>query len=110
MVSFANSANERADLVVAADGVHSVVRSVVAANESRETGLSAFRFLILAEVLKGSEAANRLLEKKADGVTVYVDVPGLGGDKHIIWYARRGYVVPPSFFFFLPIVPGEKNG
>jgi salicylate hydroxylase len=93
IVELVGGQREMADLIVAADGIHSSVRPFVvdsATDTSTETGLSAFRFLMPDHVLKGSEAAKRLLEKKANGASLYVDTVEHGGEKHITWYACRG--------------------
>jgi len=93
VVRFADGSSQEADLIVAADGIHSTIRPFVvdpAEDTSADTGLAAFRFLMPDAVLQKSPAAQRLLARKANGVGLYVDTASGGGEKHITWYACRG--------------------
>jgi salicylate hydroxylase len=56
-ILFANGKTVEADVVIGADGIHSVVRPLVASVEARFSGLSAFRCLVPAE--KAPEMALR---------------------------------------------------
>jgi salicylate hydroxylase len=66
-----------ADLVVAADGLHSVLRDAVLGSDAiqkpRFSGSAAFRFLADAEVLKKDEGLAQLLKSRLGKATMLVD-------------------------------------
>ncbi len=102
-VTFEDGSVQEADLIVAADGVHSCVRPFVvdAANDtSTETGLSAYRFLIPRTVIHQSPAALRVLAKKLDGVGMYADTLNPDQERSLVWYACRGLVTVQTNFFW----------
>jgi salicylate hydroxylase len=81
-----------ANLVVAADGLHSVLRSVVLGREIAPpvpTGLSAFRFLIETETLEKDEKLASFLKAKSPGATILADVKETTSERHIMWYGCR---------------------
>lgn len=78
-----------ADLVVAADGLRSVARDVVAGKKvtPSSTSLSAFRFLIDTEILKNDDSLASVLKKKGPGATLLADTKEVASERHIMWYA-----------------------
>ncbi|KAH6617170.1 hypothetical protein F5144DRAFT_596229 [Chaetomium tenue] len=85
----------RADLVVAADGLHSVLRGVVLGDEGRDaaratpSGLSAFRFLIPTPMLEGNPHFRELRKVKGKGSTVFADTAH-ESERHLVWYDCQG--------------------
>ncbi|KAF2639733.1 putative salicylate hydroxylase [Massarina eburnea CBS 473.64] len=81
-----------ADLVVAADGLKSVLKGVVTEESTppTPTGLSAFRFLINTSVLEEDENLKGTLEKKGSGATLLADIKETEKERHMMWYACRG--------------------
>lgn len=82
---------EKADLIIGADGLHSIARPAVVPLSTQSSGLSAFRFLVPTEVLESNAAGNELLEWKTPGATMFVD-PGsvaLDQERHLMWYPCR---------------------
>lgn len=82
-----------ADFVVAADGLHSVVRDAVLGSDSNEkapwaSGHSAFRFLIETEVLEKDPELAPLLETKPSIATTFVDSDD-PRPRRITWYSCR---------------------
>lgn len=95
IVTLADGSTHTADLIVGADGVHSVLRDVVVddgkVSAPTPTGLSAFRFLISTEVLTADEKLVELLKWKTPGATTLGDsrVAASGQkvqERHMIWY------------------------
>ena len=95
-VVLADGSIEKADLIVAADGVHSVLRGVVLGHElfrASPTGLSAFRFLIPTESLLDDPQLVELLNWKSKGPMVLVDTNDLNRERYIVWYDCQGWVI-----------------
>lgn len=91
-----NKSRVTADLVVVADGLHSVLRGVVLeqkAFSSTPTGLSAFRFLIDTQKLTGSGTLLATIEKKGPGATLLADTKEVAKERHIMWYPCRKFVL-----------------
>ncbi|KAL6719037.1 hypothetical protein ACLMJK_003272 [Lecanora helva] len=81
-----------ADLVIAADGVHSVLRGKVTSNDAtpRETGMSAFRFLIDTPVLKRQLHLAKTLERKGPtDAAILIDFEDKIHERHMVWYPCR---------------------
>ncbi|KAJ4353495.1 uncharacterized protein N0V89_005225 [Didymosphaeria variabile] len=81
-----------ADLVVAADGLKSVLQRVVtdAAGPPTATGLSAFRFLLDTEVLKADPRLAATLDKKGKSdVGSLQDTQDPTKVRYMIWYECR---------------------
>jgi len=76
-ILFANGKTVEADIVIGADGIHSVVRPLVASVEARFSGLSAFRCLVPAD--KAPEMALRPVQ------TLW-----LGPGRHFVHYPISG--------------------
>lgn len=87
---------KKADLIVAADGVHSVLRSVVlgyAAPKASPTGLSAFRFLIPTKHFLDDPQLVEFMKSKCKGPTIFADTREVERERHIIWYGCQGWVI-----------------
>ena len=80
-----------ADLVVASDGLHSVLKNVVVqdAAEPTTTGLSAFRFEIDTQKLQESDSISAMLNEKGPEATLLADVQETNKERHMIWYPCR---------------------
>lgn len=92
---------EQADLIVGADGLHSVARSAVVSTTAQSSGLSAFRFLIPSAVLENDPAGQELLDWKKPGATMFVD-PGsvdVAQERHLMWYPCRRQ----DMFHYIPL-------
>ena len=88
-----------ADLIVAADGLKSVLQKIVTqeAGPPTATGLSAFRFLLDTELLKANPKLAATLEKKGfSDVGSLQDTHDSNSVRYMIWYECREYVVPGS--------------
>ncbi len=82
-----------ADLIIAADGLHSALRSAVLKQESKPlpTGISAFRFLMPTRRLESNRALKKLLEWKVPGSTIMADTTDTVNERHLVWYSCQGY-------------------
>ena len=97
-VTLADGSVTKADLVVAADGVRSVLRDVVLGEEAPKpspTGLSAFRFLIPTDSLKEDPQLIEILKWKCKGPTVLADTREGQRERHIVWYDCQGWAFIP---------------
>ena len=93
----------RADLVVAADGVHSVARQFVLPGEDTSSkavhsGLAAFRFLVETEKFRADEELRPLLDTTNGSINVIEDEDSTAATdpsqvRQIVWYECREYVV-----------------
>ena len=95
-----NNSELTADLVIGADGLRSVLRSVVLEKNTlapTPTGLSAFRFLINTQRLTESDTLSTTMAKKGPGATLLADTEEVAKERHIMWYPCRKCV-------FLPVV------
>ena len=90
-VTLLNGSKFSADLVVAGDGLHSVLKGAVVeeAIQPATTELSAFRFLIDTQKIKQSVSASTMLDKKGPEATLLADVNEVNKERHIIWYPCR---------------------
>ncbi|KAH6629972.1 hypothetical protein B0J18DRAFT_419834 [Chaetomium sp. MPI-SDFR-AT-0129] len=85
-----------ADLIVGADGLHSVLRGVVLGDEAEAarvtpSGLSAFRFLIPTAMLEGNPHFGELRKVKGNGSTVFADPDTAHeSERHLVWYDCQG--------------------
>ena len=95
-----DGSNHKADLVVAADGLHSAVKDFVVkdAIQPTATELSAFRFLIDTCKLRESDSISAILDRKGPEATLLADTTETTKERHIIWYPCREYVTA----FLLP--------
>ena len=83
-----DGSRHEADLIIAADGLHSVVRRAALQHEARPTssGLSAFRFLVPTSILKKDPTLSKLLEWKVRGATILADTSDTVNERHAAWY------------------------
>ncbi len=83
----------QAGLIIAADGLHSVLRSAVLKQDSKPspTGLSAFRFLMPTKKLESDHALSELLKWKVQGSTIMADTTDTINERHLVWYSCQGY-------------------
>ncbi|KAI9037181.1 putative salicylate hydroxylase [Aspergillus affinis] len=86
---FEDGASVTADLIIAADGLHSVLKSVVLKDEVEspaKTGFSAFRFQIPTEHLIGDERFQDLVKIKGNGPSVLANTRDQETMEHMVWY------------------------
>lgn len=92
-IEYADGTVRKADLIVGADGLHSVGRGAVIPDPTQTkpeaTGLSAFRFLIQTSDMEATDVAKELLKAKVQGTTMNVDTQATGRPRHITWYQCR---------------------
>lgn len=105
---------KKADLIVAADGVHSVLKDVVLGYEAPRalpTGLSAFRFLIPTERFLDDPQLAEFLQSKCKGPTIFADTHEVERERHMVWYGCQGWVVVSSLGYLgirvLMMIRGE---
>ena len=93
VITLEDGTKRRADLIVGADGLHSVLRDAVVNDHKQAkliaTGMSAFRFLIPTEKLQATTNGQDLLAWKPPGVTAIVDTVEPQDGRHLIWYPCR---------------------
>lgn len=90
-----DGSHHTADLIVAADGLHSVLRDVVLTDNTKapsHSGMSAFRFLIDTKVLEDDPELAQALEARGPGVALVVDGKDTVNERHMVWYSCRGCV------------------
>lgn len=84
----------RGDLVVGADGLHSVVRDYVMQDRPQakaiHSGLAAFRFLLESEAIQSDAELAPLLETCTGSVNLLADVTETAQERHMLWYACQG--------------------
>lgn len=97
-VDLEDGTRHHADLVVGADGLHSVIRSVVTGDKHQDgisakpSGMSAFRFLIPTDLLKDDPQFQNLLKVKGLGSTVFADTKH-STERHLVWYDCQQYAL-----------------
>ncbi|KAL7626429.1 hypothetical protein AAE478_003201 [Parahypoxylon ruwenzoriense] len=81
------------DLIVAADGLHSVLRGVVLgdheAAQPTPSGMGAFRFILPTSSLQDDSHFRLLLQTKGKGNSVFADTTHQT-ERHMVWYTCRG--------------------
>lgn len=85
-----------ADLIVAGDGLHSVLRATVLKDEvaaaATPSGLNAFRFMIPTNLLRDDEVFLRLQrEVKGKASCLFCDPTRIKMEHHIVWFTCRKY-------------------
>ena len=86
-----------ADLIVAADGIHSAIRPLVIGRGNVKvvtTGLNAFRFLISTQKLRDDPELVDLLKWKGQGPTILADPLDPLPERHMVWYDCQEYGFP----------------
>lgn len=92
-VTLADGSVKRADLIVAADGVNSVLRGAVLGDktpESLPTGMSAFRFMIPNKDFVDDPQLALWMKEKCRGPTILADTAEVQRERHLIWYDCQG--------------------
>ena len=91
-VTLEDGSVQKGDLVVGADGLHSVVRRETLGLEKgvQASGMSAFRFLASTEKLNSDPQLAKLLEWKIKGGTLLVDTEDNVNERHMVWYDCHG--------------------
>ena len=81
---------------MAADGLHSILRRKVVTKDTaslslpRETGISAFRFLIDTESLLGQPHLATVLERKGPkDAAILIDLEDKIHKRYMVWYPCR---------------------
>lgn len=83
-----------ADLVICANGIHSDTRKLVLGTSTKPClNMRAFRFTIPTADLDVVDDLARLREWKSAGTTVIADTKLTESERHLVWYACRGYVI-----------------
>ena len=93
IVELEDSSKHQADLIVAADGLHSIVRSAALKQESKPipSGLSAFRFLVPTKTLEEDPTLTHLLKWKVPlSATILADTTETVKERHAVWYECQG--------------------
>jgi len=95
VVELQNGDRYRADLIIGADGIHSVLKRVVVGSdgqavEPRFSGVNAFRFLIPTSMLEDDERYIEMLKVKGKGSSIFVDVSETEVGRHLVWYDCHG--------------------
>ena len=93
IIELEDSSKHQADLIVAADGLHSIVRSAALKQESKPipSGLSAFRFLVPTKTLEEDPALTHILKWKVPlSATILADTTETVKERHAVWYECQG--------------------
>jgi salicylate hydroxylase len=79
----------RGDLIVGADGAHSVVRDYVARESGRpvHSGMAAFHFLLKSNTLQEDNELASLLDTADGVVNLLADTTKTTQEWHMVWYA-----------------------
>ena len=88
-----------ADMIVAADGLHSVLRNVVLTDDTKapsHSGLSSFRFLIDTKVLEDDTKFAQVLDARTRGFALIIDEKDKVNERHMVWYPCREWVTHRS--------------
>lgn len=102
LVELEDGTHHRADLIVASDGQHSVLRNVVLGYEAPATltGLNAFRFLLPTAIMRSDLKLEEMLQWKGQGTTILVDTQEVVKERHLVWYDCREYACEIFFSCF----------
>ena len=93
IIELEDSSKHQADLIVAADGLHSILRSAALKREAKPipSGLSAFRFLVPTKTLEEDPAMRNLLKWKVPlSATILADTTETVKERHAVWYECQG--------------------
>ena len=88
-VELADGTVHFADLIVAADGVHSTIQTAVLGTEApvaSPRGLESFRFLIPTADMLDDPMLVDMLTKKSRGPTILADPLEVDCERHMVWY------------------------
>ncbi|KAI4240695.1 MAG: hypothetical protein LQ352_007578 [Teloschistes flavicans] len=97
LVTILDGSKHQADLVVGADGLHSVLRGRVVPEGTQTpspSGMSAFRFLMDTQTLLDDAHLTAMLSKKNPGdAAILIDPTEKALERHIMWYPCRKYAL-----------------
>ncbi|MCJ1472621.1 hypothetical protein MMC13_001270 [Lambiella insularis] len=87
LLTFADGSTVRKDLIIGADGVHSIVANRILGSDvaSTSTGECVFRFVIPTEKLRQNPITRPMYEEEP--VTIHIAV---APDRRFVWYPCRG--------------------
>lgn len=90
-ITLADGSTHHADLVVAADGLHSVLRDKVLGTKAPSpSGHSAFRFLIDTDYLRNDENLAAMVDVKGPSdAAILIDPRDKAIERHMMWYPCR---------------------
>ena len=86
-IELAGGSVKKADLILAGDGVHLVLRSAVLGQEAPKamvTGLSAFRFLIQTSDLQDDPEVVGFSKWKCKGPTILADTKEVKSERYVV--------------------------
>lgn len=93
-ITLLDGTTHTADLVIAADGLHSVLRDTILgpdpSNKPYHSGMATFRYLVETEDMEKYPETKALLERGKGKAMMLVDTKETKDERHIIWYACRG--------------------
>ena len=95
IIELEDGSKHQADLIVAADGLHSIVRSAALKHQSKPTssGLSAFRFLVPTMKMEEDPTLAHMLKWKVPScATIIADTTETVKERHAVWYECQGSV------------------
>lgn len=103
-VSLKGDENLKADLIIGADGIKSVIRNIVVGEErtAQPTGLSAYRMLIPAAKLPTEQIPEGILQMEDPAATTMI----VGKDKRVIMGPGRA----GTLLGIVALVPDETTG
>lgn len=93
MIELQSGEVHTADLIIAADGSHTICRSEVLGYDQPpvESGNNAFRFLIPTDIIEDLDGIRKLIPGKTPGATILADVNDKLKTRHLAWYSCHGY-------------------
>lgn len=98
LIVLEDGTQHHADLIIGADGLHSVLRGVVLGDQdaakSTPSGFSAFRFMIPTSELEKDPHFLELMKVKGRGNSVLGDTT-CPTERHMVWYTCRKYALSP---------------
>lgn len=98
LIVLEDGTQHHADLIIGADGLHSVLRGVVLGDQdaakSTPSGFSAFRFMIPTSELENNPHFLELMKVKGRGNSVLGDTT-CPTERHMVWYTCRKYALSP---------------
>ena len=88
LVVLEDGSHHYADLIIGADGIHSVLRPIVTGSQQkpRFTDLSAFRFLIPTKKMRDDPALENLMNWKGTGAATLANPNDVFPKRHMMWY------------------------
>lgn len=90
-ITLKDGSRHAADLIVGADGLHSVLRGTVLTHDTKvsASGLSAFRFLMDTTMLEDDAKLAQVVEARSPGLSLIIDAKETISERHVVWYPCR---------------------